>query len=77
MPDVSTDQLRRYRRAADYLAAAMIHLQDNVLLRQPLSVEHLKPRLLGHWRTCPGITFVYAGLNRLVDGHPLSRLLDR
>jgi xylulose-5-phosphate/fructose-6-phosphate phosphoketolase len=44
----------------------MIFLQDNVLLREPLRVEHLKPRLLGHWGTCPGITFVYAGLNRLI-----------
>lgn len=67
MPDLTTDQLRRYRRSADYLAAAMIFLQDNVLLREPLRVEHLKPRLLGHWGTCPGITFVYAGLNRLVQ----------
>ncbi|MFE5503988.1 phosphoketolase family protein [Amycolatopsis japonica] len=58
--------LRRYRRACDYLAAAMIHLKDNVLLREPLRPEHLKPRPLGHWGTCPGLTLVYAGLNRLV-----------
>ncbi|MFI9383402.1 phosphoketolase family protein [Kutzneria sp. NPDC052558] len=57
---------RRYRRAADYLAAAMIYLRDNVLLHEPLRPEHLKPRLLGHWGTCPGITYVYRGLNRLV-----------
>ncbi|MDT5028341.1 MAG: xylulose-5-phosphate/fructose-6-phosphate phosphoketolase, partial [Micromonosporaceae bacterium] len=63
---VDTDVLRRYRRAADFLAAAMIFQKDNVLLRQPLRADHLKPRLLGHWGTCPGITFVYAGLNRLV-----------
>src|SRR5258705_729599 len=44
----------------------MIFLRDNVLLIGPLRREHLKPRLLGHWGTCPGITFVYAGLNRLV-----------
>ncbi|WP_432560933.1 phosphoketolase family protein [Kineococcus sp. SYSU DK003] len=65
MPD-QTAALARYRRAADYLAVAMIHLRDNVLLREPLRAEHLKPRLLGHWGTCPGITYVYAGLNRLV-----------
>jgi xylulose-5-phosphate/fructose-6-phosphate phosphoketolase len=58
--------VRRYRRAADYLAAAMIFLQDNVLLREPLRAQHLKPRLLGHWGTCPGITLAYAGLNGLV-----------
>lgn len=61
-----TGVLRRYRRAADYLAASMIFLRDNMLLRDPLRPEHLKPRLLGHWGTCPGLTFVYAGLNRLV-----------
>ncbi|WP_370439735.1 phosphoketolase [Kineococcus halophytocola] len=44
----------------------MIYLRDNVLLREPLRPEHVKPRLLGHWGTCPGITFVHAGLNRLV-----------
>ncbi len=72
---MSSEQLRRYRRAADYLAAAMIFLQDNVLLRDPLRVAHLKPRLLGHWGTCPGITFVYAGLNRLVRETDASVLL--
>ncbi|MGW4487413.1 phosphoketolase family protein [Amycolatopsis sp. NPDC004368] len=62
----TADTLRRYRRACDYLAAAMIHLKDNVLLTDPLRPEHLKPRPLGHWGTCPGLTLVYAGLNRLV-----------
>ena len=65
----------RYRRAADYLAAAMIFLQDNVLLREPLRVEHLKPRLLGHWGTCPGISFMYAGLNRLIHDNDANILL--
>jgi xylulose-5-phosphate/fructose-6-phosphate phosphoketolase len=67
--------LRRYRRAADYLAAAMIFLQGNVLVEEPLRGEHLKPRLLGHWGTCPGITFVYAGLNRLVRAASADMLL--
>jgi xylulose-5-phosphate/fructose-6-phosphate phosphoketolase len=62
----ATEVGRRYRRAADYAAAAMIYLKDNVLLREPLRREHLKPRLLGHWGTCPGITFLYSGLNGLV-----------
>ncbi|GAA3988042.1 phosphoketolase family protein [Allokutzneria multivorans] len=66
MQTPSTDTVRRYRRACDYLAAAMIYLRGNVLLREPLRPEHLKPRLLGHWGTCPGITFVYSGLNGLV-----------
>ncbi|WP_246257649.1 phosphoketolase family protein [Amycolatopsis anabasis] len=61
-----TATLRRYRRACDYLAVAMIYLRDNTLLREPLRPEHLKPRPLGHWGTCPGLTLVYSGLNRLV-----------
>jgi xylulose-5-phosphate/fructose-6-phosphate phosphoketolase len=58
--------LPRYLRTANYLAAAQIYLQDNVLLREPLRPEHIKDRLLGHWGTCPGINLVYAHLNRLI-----------
>ncbi|WP_156753292.1 phosphoketolase [Actinokineospora pegani] len=61
----------RYRRACDYLSAAMIYLRDNVLLREPLQVKHLKPRLLGHWGTCPGITYLYTALNRVGDERTL------
>jgi xylulose-5-phosphate/fructose-6-phosphate phosphoketolase len=67
MTDIGTETLRRYRRACDYLSAAMIYLRDNVLLREPLRPEHLKPRPLGHWGTCPGLNHVYSGLNRLVE----------
>ncbi|MEA2479998.1 MAG: xylulose-5-phosphate/fructose-6-phosphate phosphoketolase [Thermoleophilaceae bacterium] len=56
-----------YRRAANYIAAAAIYLQDNVLLEEPLKPEDIKPRLLGHWGTVPGINLVYAGLNRLIN----------
>ncbi|MGW6986904.1 phosphoketolase family protein [Streptomyces sp. NPDC054946] len=55
-----------YERAADYVAAALIFLQDNLLLTEPLRPEHIKPRLLGHWGSCPGISMVYAALNSLV-----------
>ncbi|MEU8465294.1 phosphoketolase family protein [Streptomyces sp. NPDC029003] len=55
-----------YRRAADYVAAALIFLRDNVLLTRPLRPEDVKPRLLGHWGTCPGITLVYSALDTLV-----------
>jgi xylulose-5-phosphate/fructose-6-phosphate phosphoketolase len=55
-----------YRRATNYVAAAAIYLQDNVLLEEPLSPDHIKPRLLGHWGTVPGINLIYAGLNRLI-----------
>jgi xylulose-5-phosphate/fructose-6-phosphate phosphoketolase len=70
-----TRTLRRYRRAADYLAAAMIYLKDNVLLTEPLQREHLKPRPLGHWGTCPGLTLVYSALNRLVSSTGQRTLL--
>ena len=55
-----------YRRATNYIAAAMIYLQDNHLLEEPLKHEHIKHRLLGHWGTVPGINLMYAGLNRLI-----------
>ncbi len=69
------DQLRlidAYWRAANYLAVGQIYLLDNPLLREPLRVEHIKPRLLGHWGTTPGLTFVWAHLNRTI----LERDLD-
>ena len=73
--DVPLDRLSRYRRAANYLAAAQIYLQDNVLLAEPLRPTHIKPRLLGHWGTCPGINLVYAHLNRIIQEHDASVLL--
>jgi xylulose-5-phosphate/fructose-6-phosphate phosphoketolase len=53
-------------RAANYLSAGQIYLLDNPLLREPLTAEHIKPRLLGHWGTTPGLNFVYAHLNRVI-----------
>src|SRR6266540_2011376 len=58
--------LDAYWRAANYLAVGQIYLQDNPLLREPLRPAHIKPRLLGHWGTSPGLSFVYAHLNRLI-----------
>ena len=66
---ISEEQVRRldaYWRAANYLTVGQIYLQDNPLLREPLRPEHIKPRLLGHWGTSPGLSFIYAHLNRLV-----------
>lgn len=60
------EAIKKHVRAANYLAAAQIYLQDNFLLNDPLKPEHIKPRLLGHWGTCPGINFVYANLNHLI-----------
>jgi xylulose-5-phosphate/fructose-6-phosphate phosphoketolase len=60
-------RLHAYWRAANYLAVGQIYLLDNPLLREPLRVEHIKPRLLGHWGTSPGLSFVYAHLNRVIN----------
>ena len=67
--------LTRYRRAANYLAAAQIYLKDNVLLSEPLRPTHVKDRLLGHWGTSPGINFIYAHLNRLIRERDANVLL--
>jgi xylulose-5-phosphate/fructose-6-phosphate phosphoketolase len=58
--------LQRYWQAANYLTVGQIYLQDNPLLREPLSPEHIKPRLLGHWGTSPGLSLIYVHLNRLI-----------
>ncbi|MBF7957691.1 MULTISPECIES: phosphoketolase [Rahnella] len=59
-------QVDRYWRAANYLSVGQIYLMDNPLLREPLKPEHIKPRLLGHWGTTPGLNFIYAHLNRAI-----------
>lgn len=59
--------IHRYWQATNYLAAAQIYLQDNPLLKRPLKPEDIKPRLLGHWGTCPGLNLVYVHLNRLIQ----------
>ena len=61
-----------YWRACCYLAAGMIYLRDNPLLREPLKAEHVKPRLLGHWGTTPGLNFLYLHLNRLIRARDLN-----
>jgi xylulose-5-phosphate/fructose-6-phosphate phosphoketolase len=60
------DLVNRYWRAANYLSVGQIYLLDNPLLREPLTLDHIKPRLLGHWGTTPGLNFIYAHLNRLI-----------
>src|SRR5947208_16444589 len=66
---LSKDQLQRmhrYWQAANYLTVGQIYLQANPLLRYPLRPEHIKPRLLGHWGTSPGLNLIYVHLNRLI-----------
>ncbi|KAI0925731.1 hypothetical protein AcW1_008089 [Taiwanofungus camphoratus] len=60
------DAVLQFRRAANYIAAAMIFLKDNVLFERAITADDIKPRLLGHWGTCPGLSLVYAHANRLV-----------
>jgi xylulose-5-phosphate/fructose-6-phosphate phosphoketolase len=60
------DRMQRYWQAANYLTIGQIYLQENPLLREPLRPEHIKPRLLGHWGTSPGLSLIYVHLNRLI-----------
>jgi xylulose-5-phosphate/fructose-6-phosphate phosphoketolase len=74
---LSDDLLQRMNawwRAANYLSVGQIYLFDNPLLRDPLKVEHVKPRLLGHWGTTPGLNFLYVHLNRLIKKHDLDMI---
>ena len=63
-----------YWRAANYLSVGQIYLFDNPLLRRPLTRAHIKPRLLGHWGTTPGLNFIYVHLNRLIKEHDLNMI---
>lgn len=74
---ISPDVLRKmdaYWRAANYLSVGQIYLYDNPLLRKPLTRAHIKPRLLGHWGTTPGLNFIYVHLNRIIKEHDLNML---
>jgi xylulose-5-phosphate/fructose-6-phosphate phosphoketolase len=68
------DALHAYWRAANYLSVGQIYLYDNPLLREPLSLAHIKPRLLGHWGTTPGLNFIYVHLNRLIAQYDLNMI---
>jgi xylulose-5-phosphate/fructose-6-phosphate phosphoketolase len=61
-----------YWRAANYLSVGQIYLLDNPLLRRPLTRDDVKPRLLGHWGTTPGLNFIYVHLNRIIRAHDVS-----
>ena len=64
--NVSLETVDTWWRAANYLSVGQIYLLDNPLLREPLEIDHIKPRLLGHWGTCPGINLLWAHVNRLI-----------
>ncbi|OJD34820.1 d-xylulose 5-phosphate d-fructose 6-phosphate [Diplodia corticola] len=74
LPELDNAQLHAFRRAAAYIAAAMIFLRDNALLERDLTFDDIKPRLLGHWGTCPGLILVYSHLNYLIKKHHLDMI---
>jgi xylulose-5-phosphate/fructose-6-phosphate phosphoketolase len=77
---LSSEELRKinaYWRAANYLSIGQIYLHANPLLTEPLRLEHIKPRLLGHWSATPGLNFIYAHCNRLIEEQMLrNRLIE-
>jgi xylulose-5-phosphate/fructose-6-phosphate phosphoketolase len=70
----SLRRLDAYWRAANYLSVGQIYLLDNPLLREPLTLDHVKPRLLGHWGTTPGLNFIYAHMNRVIRAADLNAI---
>src|SRR5689334_9340781 len=78
MPNALSDSERElmdaYWRAANYLSVGQIYLYDNPLLKEPLTKDHIKPRLLGHWGTTPGLNFIYVHLNRMIKKHDLNMI---
>jgi xylulose-5-phosphate/fructose-6-phosphate phosphoketolase len=74
---LSDEELRKmnaYWRAANYLSVGQIYLLDNPLLKEPLKLEHVKPRLLGHWGTTPGLNFIYVHFNRIIKKYDLDTI---
>ena len=74
LTDEELGRIDAYWRAANYLSVGQIYLLDNPLLREPLRPEHVKPRLLGHWGTTPGLNFIYAHLNRVIRNWDLDAI---
>ena len=72
--EVPVNTIKKYVRAANFLSVAQIYLKDNFLVDRELRPEDIKPRLLGHWGTCPGINFTYANLNRLIIENDLDMM---
>ena len=74
---LAAEELRKmdaYWRASNYLSVGQIYLLDNPLLKEPLKREHIKPRLLGHWGTTPGLNFLYVHLNRVIKRDDLNMI---
>ena len=74
LTDEEVRKIDAYWRAANYLSVGQIYLYDNPLLTEPLRIEHIKPRLLGHWGTTPGLNFIYVHCNRLIQKYGLNMI---
>jgi xylulose-5-phosphate/fructose-6-phosphate phosphoketolase len=74
LSDSELHKTNAYWRAANYLSVGQIYLLDNPLLKEPLKLEHVKPRLLGHWGTTPGLNFIYVHLNRVIKSQDLNAI---
>ncbi|MGI8500049.1 MAG: phosphoketolase, partial [Hassallia sp.] len=74
LTDEELRKINAYWLAANYLSVGQIYLLDNPLLKEPLKLEHVKPRLLGHWGTTPGLNFIYAHLNRVIKKNDLNTI---
>ena len=68
------EKIDKYWRAANFLSVGQIYLLGNALLKEPLAIEHVKPRLLGHWGTTPGLNFIYVHLNRIIKAYDLNMI---
>ncbi|MCC3492591.1 MAG: phosphoketolase family protein [Microcoleus sp. PH2017_16_JOR_D_A] len=74
LSDSELGKINAYWRSANYLSVGQIYLLDNPLLKEPLKLEHVKPRLLGHWGTTPGLNFIYVHLNRVIKSQDLNAI---
>ena len=74
LSDHELEAMNAWWRAANYLSVGQIYLLANPLLREPLRPEHIKPRLLGHWGTTPGLNFIYVHMNRAIRARGLSAI---
>ncbi len=74
LSDSEVHKMNAYWRAANYLSVGQIYLLDNPLLKEPLKLEHVKPRLLGHWGTTPGLNFIYVHLNRIIKAQDINAI---
>jgi len=71
LSDKELENIKAFVRATDYLSVAQLYLKDNPLLREKLTMEHIKPNVVGHWGTAPGQNFIYAHLNRIINRYDL------